>query len=67
MGPVIFLLTLGSLIGVTLVIQLISRMKLVPPSELAVVHGRNKTYRGGRIFVYPLIEQFASMDLTPQT
>ena len=67
MGPVIFLLTLGSLIGVTLVIQLISRMKLVPPSELAVVHGRNKTYRGGRIFVYPLIERFASMDLTPQT
>lgn len=67
MGPVIFLLTLGSLIGVTLVIQLISRMKLVPPSKLAVVHGRNKTYRGGRIFVYPLIERFASMDLTPQT
>jgi len=67
MGAIIFLITLGGLISITLLIQLISRMKLVPPSQLAVVHGRNKTYRGGRIFVYPLIERFDTMDLTPQT
>ena len=67
MGTIIFLITLGGLISITLFVQLISRMKLVPPSELAVVHGRNKTYRGGRIFVYPLIERFDTMDLTPQT
>ena len=67
MGTIIFLITLGGLISITLFVQLISRMKLVPPSQLAVVHGRNKTYRGGRIFVYPLIERFDTMDLTPQT
>ena len=49
MGTIIFLITLGGLISITLFVQLISRMKLVPPSQLAVVHGRNKTYRGGRI------------------
>jgi flotillin len=45
-------------------------MKLVPPSRLAVVHGKGgsfRMYRGGRVFVLPLINMFTTMDLTPQT
>jgi imidazolonepropionase-like amidohydrolase len=65
-----FLITLAVLITVTLFIQLLSKMKLVPPSQLAVVHGKGKDfaiYRGGRVFVLPLINRFTTMDLTPQT
>ena len=65
-----FLITLLILILITLAIQLISKMKLVPPSQLAVVHGKGKrfaTFRGGRVFVLPLINRFNTMDLTPQT
>lgn len=66
----IFIITLLILIFLTLVIQVVSKMKLVPPSQLAVVHGRDRgfrTYRGGRVFVLPLINRFSTMDLTPQT
>lgn len=65
-----FLLTLILLIAATLLFQLISKMKLISPSRLAVVHGRDKrfkTFRGGRVFVLPLINRFSTMDLTPQT
>lgn len=58
------------LIILTLVFQVVTKMKLVPPSRLAVVHGKGgsfRTYRGGRVFVLPLINQFDTMDLTPQT
>lgn len=67
---VTFVTTLLILIAITLVIQLLSKMKLIPPSQLAVVHGRGdrfKLYRGGRVFVLPLINRFNVMDLTPQT
>lgn len=65
-----FVATLTLLIVLTLVVQLISKMKLVPPSQLAVVHGKGKSFRmfrGGRVFVLPLINRFNTMDLTPQT
>lgn len=65
-----FVGTLILLIVITLFIQLISKMKLIPPSRLAVVHGKGKrfkTYRGGRVFILPLINRFSTMDLTPQT
>ncbi len=65
-----FLVTLGILIVITLLFQLVVKMKLVPPSQLAVVHGKGdgfRTYRGGRVFVLPLINRFDTMDLTPQT
>lgn len=65
-----FLITLILLLVATLIFQLVSKMKLIPPSQLAVVHGRGKrfkTFRGGRVFVLPLINRFSTMDLTPQT
>lgn len=67
---IVFLIVLGILILITLVIQLTLKMKLVPPNQLAVVHGKGdsfRIYRGGRVFVLPLINRFNTMDLTPQT
>jgi flotillin len=64
--PIILIL----LIIITLTFQVATKMKLVPPSRLAVVHGKGgsfRTYRGGRVFVLPLINRFDTMDLTPQT
>ena len=66
----LFFITLGLLILITLVLQLVMKMKLVPPSQLAVVHGKGgsfRTVRGGRVFVLPLVNRFNTMDLTPQT
>ncbi len=65
-----FVIVLVLLIILTLVAQLLGKMKLVPPSQLAVVHGKGggfRLYRGGRVFVMPLINRFSTMDLTPQT
>src|SRR5512143_3423736 len=65
-----FVTVLFLLVILTLFIQLVSKMKLVPPSQLAVVHGKGgsfRMYRGGRVFVLPLINRFSTMDLTPQT
>jgi len=68
------ILTLFGFILFTVVFQLLTKMKNVPPSELAVVHGKRgddgegfKSFRGGRVFVLPLIHRFSTMDLTPKT
>ena len=62
------------LIVLTVVIQVLTRMKNVPPSQLAVVHGKSgaegegfRMFKGGRVFVLPLIHRFNTMDLTPKT
>jgi hypothetical protein len=65
-----FLITLIVLIVITLFFQVAMKMKLVSPSRLAVIHGKGdgfRIYRGGRVFVLPLINRFTTMDLTPQT
>jgi uncharacterized membrane protein YqiK len=63
---VLFLLVL-----LTLLYQLITKMKIVGANELAVVAGKGltgfATLRGGRVFVWPLIHRFYKMDLRPQT
>ncbi len=65
-----FIVVLGILILITLILQIVLKMKLIPPSQLAVVHGKGgkfRTFRGGRVFVLPLVNRFNTMDLTPQT
>ena len=65
-----FLIVLGILILITLILQVVMKMKLIPPSQLAVVHGKGgkfRMFRGGRVFVLPLVNRFNTMDLTPQT
>jgi flotillin len=59
------------LVVVTLVVQLITKMKIVGANELAIVAGKGPegfaTVRGGRVFVWPLIHRFYKMDLRPRT
>lgn len=59
------------LVFLTLVYQLLTKMKIVGANELAVVAGKGRegfaTLRGGRVFVWPLIHRFYRIDLRPQT
>ena len=69
-----FLTVLLGLIVVTLGFLLVTKLRNVPPSQLAVVHGKRgddgqgfRTFRGGRVWIWPLINRFSTMDLTPKT
>jgi len=67
-----FVLMLGGLIGITILIQLITNMKIVGGNELGVITGSGrqkgfKTFSGGRAFVIPLFQKFSKFDLTPIT
>jgi hypothetical protein len=69
---IVFAAVLGSLVGVTIIIQLVTNMKIVGGNELGVVtgSGRPKGFRtlsGGRAFVIPLVQRFGKFDLTPIT
>ncbi len=59
------------LIFLSLVYQLIAKLKIVGANELAIVAGKGPqgftTLRGGRVFVWPLIHRFFKMDVRPQT
>ena len=59
------------LVALTLIMQLITKMKIVGANELAIVAGKGPegfaTLRGGRVFVWPLVHRFYKMDLRPRT
>ncbi len=67
-----FVVVLGLLVGVTVLIQLLTNMKIVGGNELGVVTGSGgkkgfRTLSGGRAFIIPLIQRFNKFDLTPIT
>ncbi len=65
-----FVITFLVLIVITLLLQLVTKMKLVGADELAIVAGQGKGFssvRGGRVFVFPLIHRFYRMDMRPRT
>jgi len=66
-----FVAVLLLLIVLTLMYQLIAKLKIVGANELAVVAGKGHAgfamLRGGRVFVWPLIHRFFKMDVRPQT
>ncbi len=68
-----FVITLLALLGFTIVFQMISKMKIVGGNELGVISGTKgqqkgfTTVSGGRVFVFPLFNRFAKIDLTPHT
>jgi len=67
-----FIATLLLLITISIIIQLVSKMKIVGGNELGIVSGKRgpkgfSTISGGRVFVIPLFNKFAVMDLTPHT
>ena len=65
-----FIVIFALLVLITLVLQLITKMKIVGADELAIVAGQGKSFssvRGGRVFVFPLIHRFYRMDMRPRT
>ncbi|MDR3115083.1 MAG: hypothetical protein LBU25_06140 [Treponema sp.] len=69
---IIFVAVLGGLVGITILIQLLTNMKIVGGNELGVVTGSGKakgfrTFSGGRAFIIPVLQRFNKFDLTPIT
>jgi hypothetical protein len=69
---IIFAVVLGGLVGITILYQLITNMKIVGGNELGVITGSGRrkgfrTFSGGRAFVIPLFQKFGKFDLTPIT
>ena len=65
-----FVIIFALLVVITLLLQLITKMKIVGADELAIVAGQGKSFssvRGGRVFVFPLIHRFYRMDMRPRT
>lgn len=69
---IIFAATFGGLLLFAIIIQLLTKMKIVTGNELGVLSGtgNKKGFRslsGGRMFIIPLLHRFAKLDLTPHT
>ena len=69
---ILFVAVLFGLIVITILVQLITKMKIVGGNELGIVSGKGyaKGFRaisGGRVFIVPLLNRFAKLDLTPHT
>lgn len=69
---IIFVSVFLGLIIVTLLVQVVSNMRIVGGNELGIVSGVAgpkgfQMISGGRIFIIPLLHRFAKMDLTPHT
>ncbi|SMO45442.1 SPFH domain / Band 7 family protein [Saccharicrinis carchari] len=69
---IVFVSVFLGLIILTLLVQVISNMRIVGGNELGIISGvaGKKGFQmisGGRIFTIPLLHRFAKMDLTPHT
>jgi flotillin len=69
---IIFISTLLVLVFGSVLIQLVSKMKIVGGNELGIISGLSgkksfSTISGGRVFVIPLLHRFAKIGLTPYT
>jgi flotillin len=69
---IIFASSLIGLIVITIIIQLVTNMRIVGGNELGIVSGKGgkkrfKMISGGRIFTIPLLHKFSKIDLTPYT
>ncbi len=67
-----FIIGLVGTLSAIVIYQLVTKMKIVGGNELGIVSGKTggkgfKTLSGGRVFIIPIINQFAKLDLTPQT
>ena len=68
-----FVLTMLILFVLTIFIQIVSKMKIVGGNELGIKAGQAgklkgfSTVSGGRVFIIPLFNRFAKIDLTPHT
>lgn len=58
-------------LGMVVLITLISRYRMCPPDKILVVYGKvgtghaSRCYHGGSTFVFPFLQSYAYLDLTP--
>ncbi|WP_455382715.1 SPFH domain-containing protein [Salinispira pacifica] len=69
---IVFAVVVLGLIAVTIIIQLLTKMRIVGGNELGIVSGKGskkgfRSLSGGRAFVIPLLNKFAKLNLTPHT
>jgi len=69
---IVFAVTVLGLIAVTIIIQLLTKMRIVGGNELGIVSGKGskkgfRSLSGGRAFIIPLLNKFAKLNLTPHT
>jgi len=69
---ILFVATLLGLTLIAILIQLITKMKIVGGNELGVVSGKGgkkgfRSLSGGRAFIIPILNRFSKLDLTPHT
>lgn len=69
---ILFVATLLGLIFLTLLIQLITRMKIIGGNKLGVISGKGgkegfSTLSGGRAFIIPLFNRYTTVNLMPYT
>lgn len=69
---IFFAIGFFGIVFLTLLLQIVTKMKLVGGNELGIVSGRKaeKGFRyisGGRIIVFPLVNKFSKLELTPYT
>lgn len=69
---ILFLITLFGLVGITIIIQLITKMRIVGGNELGIVSGKGsrkgfRSLSGGRAFIIPFLNRFSKLNLTPHT
>jgi len=69
---IVFVSTLLGLTLIAILIQLITKMKIIGGNELGVVSGGGgkrgfRSLSGGRAFIIPILNRFAKLDLTPYT
>ncbi len=69
---IVFIVTLLGLMAITIVIQVLTKMRIVGGNELGIVSGKGskkgfRSLSGGRAFIIPLLNKFAKLNLTPHT
>ncbi len=69
---IMFAIVFFGLVLITLLIQVLSNIRLVGGNELGIVSGGFsrrgfKTFAGGRVFHFPLFQQFSTLDLASST
>jgi len=67
-----FVIAFGAVFGLTALLQLLSKVRIVGGNQLGIVSGVKNdrgfsTISGGRVFVVPIIHRFSTIDLTPHT
>src|SRR5687768_9845043 len=69
--PTLVFGVLGVFLALVIIITMISRYRMCPPDRVLVVYGKlsngqsSRCYHGGSTFVFPVLQSYSYLDLTP--